>query len=126
MTDIQTTVEPLRFTVRDRLQIHRQVVLERWDGTQKIRDARVESYGSTFGRTTIELMPDEVKTYAHALEPIGERSAAALEALHFKPPVRAPDINHEHARIAHAVAATISALDKAGLLRLRAKPPSEQ
>jgi hypothetical protein len=118
MTTETQAVDPmLHFTVRKRLQIHRQVFVERLDPTnRKIRDKRIESYGDAMGRMSIDLPPDEVKMYAHALEPTDERSAAALEALHFKQPVRAQELSHETQSSIAMVAAVISALREAGAL----------
>jgi hypothetical protein len=110
---------PLRFKVRAQLQVHRRVVTERRDmNGKKTRDVRIETYGDTFGRTTIELPPEEVPLYAQALEPTDEASAAALEALHHVPPAREPEVNHEAARIAETVTATIKALIEAGVLKV--------
>jgi hypothetical protein len=121
----QTASEPLRFNVRPRLQIHRPITVTRYDGQKQITDSRVESYGDAFGRTSIELPPDELRLYAASLEPTDERSTAALEALHFRPPARAAEVNHEHERIATTVAATIRALAEAGYLKVPAATRSK-
>jgi hypothetical protein len=117
MNAIQAQVEPLRFRVRDGLVVHRKSLFKRKEVGREISEPRTESYGDAFSRSSIDLRPDELKTYAHALEPTDERSAAALTALHFKLPERAEEVSYE-ARLATQVAsATIQALIAAGMLK---------
>lgn len=109
--------DSLHFKVRAGLVIHRRIFTDRHEGRRKVRDVRTESYGSGFGVTMIDLPPSEVPMFAHALEPTDERSAGALEALHFRPPVRAQEVSFEQRLAAQVATATIQALIAAGLLK---------
>jgi len=78
---------------------------------------QISSHGRAFGSTAVSLEPHEVRAHAHSLEPTDAASAAALEALHVKPPVRGPELSYEQQIRQAAVADTMRSLIESGLLK---------
>ena len=114
----QTNIEPIPFRIRAGLAVHRKRLIKRQDGARTITEPQSEAYGDAFGRSTVELRPAEIASYAHALEPLDDRGAAALEALRFRPPVRVEETTDESQLARQVEALTIKALLAAGLLKL--------
>ena len=114
----ETDIEPLQFRVRKGLALHRKRLMKRDEGTRVVTQVQIDSffYDKT-RKSVVELTDAEVSTYAHVLEPANARSAAALDALHYRPPVREPEVSYEQQLIAKVVAATVQALVSAGLVK---------
>jgi len=97
MSQVQTA-EPLSFRVRAGLVVHRTRLVRRNEGGGRtVKSQQTDSFYGVVptqeqpAGCTVDLLPDEVRLHAHALEPTDERGAAALAALHHRPPVKAPD-----------------------------------
>jgi len=111
---MQEAQQLLNFRVRDGLVVHRRRRITRSGANgRSFSEFQISSHGKTFGNTAIALEPDEVRAYAHALEPTDEASAAALQALHFRPRIEEPSLSYEQ----KIVNRTIQSLVAAGLLK---------
>jgi hypothetical protein len=107
----------LNFRVRHGHAIHLRTLVDTGEGRGR-RDVRVESFGRSFGRDLVQLSADQVRVYAHALEPVDPQSAAALEALVFRPAPRDASAVSERDQERTAIAsAVIAALAEAGMLK---------
>jgi len=96
----------LKFRVRSGLVVHRERSITEQRGRATVSRAERVSFGAAFGNPIVELLPDEVRSYAHALEPVPvqendpasvqahEAGAKALAALHHRPPAQSeqPDL----------------------------------